>query len=189
VIRVRKEWTRKQALTAQKRFEEAGGRRFDPQRPLAQWEAMHELDQLEQRFLAGDRYALAEALRVCASRNLPMPPWVAGAYIKGYDAVNSLDADSWDVLFGPLVPKGKHIEKLRKRAKHSGAVYHEVQRRHHAGEAIDDELLTDIGKRLGISASTAWEWYRAEKRYYDSVFRPGTPIAETLRPYRQRPKK
>ena len=190
---VRKDWTLKQAQAAQKRFEAGGGRRFHPHRPYAQWEALHELDALQNQFASGDRYALATALRICANRALPMPAWVAAAYIKGYDAVNCLSATSWDVLFGPVIPKGKQLESLRRRSENWGAVWHEVQRRHAAGESIDDELFEDIGQKLGIGATTAKEWYRSEKHHYDTMLKawdqPGHPIGDVFRPYRERTKK
>jgi hypothetical protein len=190
VIRVRKEWTLKQALTADKRYTPREGKRSDPHRPSAQWRAMHELDALEVRFQGGEQYALAMALRDCANHALPMPPWVAAAYIKGFDLVHTYRADTWDVLFGAPIPKGKQQRKLREQFELAGAVWHEVQRRHDAGEAIDEELFEDVGKTLGIGKTVAKDYYALDKAEVEARLaqwgQPGDPIGEVLKRYRKK---
>jgi hypothetical protein len=189
---VRKEWTEKQARAAQRRFEARGGKRFGARRPYAQWRALQELDALEQRFLAGDRYALALALRDCAAHALPMPDWVADAYIRGFDAVHTYQADSWEQLFGPVIPKGKHLLKLRREFEQSIAVYLEVQRRHEQGgrEPIDDALFESVGEKFDLGKTTVAKYYVEEKRRMDAMQRalaqPGNPIGELLRPFRRK---
>jgi hypothetical protein len=201
--RVRKEWTLEQAKAAQARFVARGGRRVgDPRSPLSQWRAMHDLDEIRVRFERGDDYALAMALRICANNSLLMPPWVVRAYIDRFDAVHTYRADSWEALFGPAIPKGKHLAALRKRWEYSIAVWNEVsevqrtrntKQQRKGGTPIDDLLFASIGKKLGLSVTLTKEYYAIEKRLYAAQLaewtQPGNPIGELLRPYRKSPKK
>ncbi len=201
-----REWTPKQALAAQERFVAHGGRRHgDPRSPLSQWWALRDLDDEEARFQAGERYALAMALRICANHALPLPRWVARAYIDGFDAVhmNRGRSCSWDTLFGPATVK----KALRNRDEKSGAVWLEVQRLHQAGvgvahksdeyftagESIDDELFAKVGKKLRIGTTLVKKYYRYEKNRHAECSRafnqPGNPVGEMLRPYQARSKK
>jgi hypothetical protein len=201
VSRVRKEWTLKQAQGAQDRYVARGGRLESPEGPLFQWGAMHWLEKLQARFESGEKYALATALRVCANHALPMPPWVARAYIRGFDAVHNYRAESWDALFGPAIAKGRHSAALRKRRELSMRVWNEVnevkrgrktRQRTEGGTPIDDLLFAGIGKKLSIGVKLVKEYYAIEKRRHEALLtewdQPGNPIGALLRPY-QNPKK
>jgi hypothetical protein len=193
VIRVRKEWTLKQAREADKRYRPRKGKgSHDPHRPSAQWYGLHDLDEEEARFQAGDQYALAAALRICANHALPMPPWVATAYIRGFDAIHCFQTDSWETLFGRRILKGQHLIAQRKKWELAPAVWLEVQKRK-ARKPIDDLMFAAIGKKLGISVSLAKEYYALEKEYNEREMakwaEAGNPIGELLAPYRNLPKK
>jgi hypothetical protein len=105
-------WTADQAAAAQDVFVAQGGKVSDPKGPFYQWWAHRGLVALEEYFRAGDPYALALAIRICASYLVPLPPWVAEAYIRGFDDIHTFKKDSWEYLFGRALPKGRHRTAL-----------------------------------------------------------------------------
>lgn len=167
-IRVRKEWTFERARAAQKRFTAGGGKRDDPKSPFAQWAALQELEQLRARRESGEQYALTYAVRVCAGHSLPMPEWVARAYIEAFDTIDSRRAGSWEAVFGPAIPKGRHLAALRKEHLHSIAVWNAVLARHERGEPIDDSLFAEIGEKLGLGLTLTKRYYSLQKKFWQS---------------------
>jgi hypothetical protein len=133
----------------------------DPTGPLHRWWARRKLAVLEQRYAAGDRFALMYAIRVCANHDLLMPLWVALAYIEGFDQVNHYRADSWDTAFGRPFPKGGHLARARQRHMHRPQVYVRVMEilKSEEGATIDDGLFERVGKELGISKTLCSELY------------------------------
>lgn len=133
----------------------------DPTLPIFQWAARFSLDDELARLNAGDRNAVLGALRICANHGLPMPDWLARAFIQGYDLVLSRQTGSWDDAFGKPVPKGAHLAAMRKRRNKATAVWLEVRKLHAEGWPIDDGLFEKAGKRLGIGKTLAGEFYYA----------------------------
>ncbi|MGD9597627.1 MAG: hypothetical protein AB7G76_06320 [Steroidobacteraceae bacterium] len=154
-----KHWTHEQAREAQQRFIDAGGNWADPTSPFSQWVGLHKLDAYEQSFKSGNKYALMCALRECARASLPMPDWVATAYIGAFDCVSFYRAKTWDDVFGPALPKGAQLAALRKRLMKSVQVWNAVNERHKRGEAIDDALFADVGQKLALGLSLTKEYY------------------------------
>jgi hypothetical protein len=166
---VRREWTHDEAVAAQKRFMEAGGDISDRNGPYVQWRALQELDRLQRRFESGKRYALALALHVCAAFEVKIPRWAADAYLEGIEKITHFRADSWDVIFGPAIPKGRHLASLRKRLEKASKVRMEVWLRHRNGEPIDDQLFEAVGQKFGIGTTLAKQYYTSKQRRVDAL--------------------
>jgi hypothetical protein len=165
---VRMEWSFERARAAQKRFTAGGGKRNDPTSPFAQWGALQELGGLRARHEGGEQFALMYALRVCAGHGLPMPEWAARSYIEAFDAIDSRRAGSWEEVFGPAIPKGRHLAALRKEHLLSIAVWKAVLTRHERGEPIDDSLFAEIGKKLGLGLTLTKQYYSLQKKFWQS---------------------
>lgn len=146
--------------------------RTDPTLPVSQLFGRLALEDERARFAAGDRVALLAAIRECARCGLPMPEWVAVAFIRSYDRVLNCRVKSWDDAFGAPFPKGAHLNALRKRRELRFAVglavLHRVQR--DPSTPIDKGLFEAVGDEFGVGAS------QAEELYYSAVAR-GLPSA------------
>lgn len=140
-----------------------------PSLPLFQWVAHQELKRLRGDFDAGDGIALMLAIRKCANHDLLMPEWVAAEYIKRFDLILNYEAASWDDVLGRPVPKGMHLDSLKKRRELKFKVYEAVLER--TGPTlnptdrppVDDGLFEAVGKELGIGKTLANEYYYAAK--------------------------
>ncbi len=146
--------------------------RGDPTLPVSQLFGRLFLEEERAKFASGDRVALLAAVRECARCGLPMPEWVASAYIRSYDQVLNCRVKSWDEAFGQPFPKGSHINALRKRRELRFAVGLAVLDRvkRDPSTPIDKGLFEVVGEEFGIGAS------QAEELYYSAVDR-GLPSA------------
>ena len=160
---VRIEWTFEEARDAQADYQANGGLLHDPTGPLYQWSALHGIEKERARFDAGDNMALLAAIRKCANHGLVMPEWVSLAFIRNYDAVLSLRMRSWDDAFGRPYRKGMDLKAARFRREKRFHVWMEVNRRHLAGEAIDDQLFEAVGEALGMKKTLASQLYYEAK--------------------------
>jgi hypothetical protein len=127
------------------------------------------LEALRDRFSEGDRWALAEAIEVCAAAMLPMPPWVTDAYAEGFKLLDDGDATSWDEVLGrpPAERKqrrGRRAAQARESARRRIEIWKRVKQVALDGQPIGDLLFEDVGKEFGISKTTANRLYYAEER-------------------------
>lgn len=167
-MKVNPKWTLAEALAEHQRVLENDASRSDsePNLPLYQWAACHDLEHLQKAFAGGDKFALMRAIRICANHDLPMPEWTSKAYIKAYDAVVNAREKSWDVVFGPPYPKGANLSALRKRRMLMFAVRNRVSeiRKAEPAIAIDEGLFARVGKEFNIGKTLAAEYYYHAKR-------------------------
>lgn len=135
-------------------------------RLLVRWEALQSLPRLEERFRAGNRFALFQAVAACARCDLQMPTWVARGFLRGYDAVVNLRMGSWDEAFGRPYPKGMHIAKGRLRRLKRFQVYSAAKciLACEPATPIDERLFERVGKDCGVSRSVANQLYYEAKR-------------------------
>jgi len=133
-----------------------------------------ELPVCEREYRDGDRMALAHAIAVCLKLGRAPPKWAADAYVAGYLDVMNYRADSWDHVFGPTTPKGKHVAVLRKQRRISFKVWSEVQQRHEAGAPLDDQLYEAVGQENGIGKTAVKEYFAAQKQAFERAL----PIIE-----------
>lgn len=70
----------------------------------------HELIERRAFYEAGPLNGMAH----CAMYDLIAPDWLACAYLKGFEAVASCRAKSWDEAFGSPFPKGRQLPAMRR---------------------------------------------------------------------------
>lgn len=167
------EWTLEQAVAADREAlaQDPSRPQSDPTLPLSQWAALQEMGCLRAAHEQGDRRAVLEALHLCAVHSLPLPGWVAQAYANAYMMVRLGEARSWDDVFGPAIPKGAHLSRVKKERK-ALAVYWEVYRRHAENEPIDDLLFESVGKPLGLGKTSTSDLYYSAKRRLETPLFP-----------------
>lgn len=140
----------------------------DPSNLFSRWDGLQFLKELEKQFAAGEKFALMAALRVCARISVPMPDWVAENYILAHDTILNYRAKSWDDVFGASLPKGAHLNALRKKRMFMYAVYNEVIKRANDGKPVDEFLFEDVGRLFHIGKTLAGEYfYEAKKMFPD----------------------
>jgi len=159
-------WTAHEACAATEKACAAGAPFAYPHLPFARWDGYHQVEQLRKSYETGERFALMNALRICARCALPMPDWVARAYIRGYDAVVNARSKSWDEAFGEPYPKGTHLNALRKRRKFQFAVWNRVMEAKHRGVPTDEALFEQIGEEFGIKKTLAQEYFASVKAFW-----------------------
>ncbi len=156
-------WTFEEAKAEQDKVIASNPKRaFDPDTPLFQWSALHEIAGLHERFQKDDKYALMLAVRACANHDLVMPKWVATAYINAFDTVQNYYAKSWDDVFGKPMLKGANMEAKRKKRYLEFAVLNEVHSilsSESPKPPIDGHLFERVGQKLYIGKTLATEYY------------------------------
>lgn len=101
--------TWEEALAA---YHASGERGFD--NPVAQWGAAQQINALlKDKVLAGDGFAVLDAVSRCARSNLLMPDWLAVAFIQRYDQVLNARVGSWDEAFGAPYPDRARLATAR----------------------------------------------------------------------------
>lgn len=129
------------------------------------------LPELERCFVAGDRFALMEAISECAVNDLALPNWAAEAFLDGYYSIINLRSGSWDDVFAKPYKKGFHLGQARVRRLARVEVYLTVRRilAREPGTPIDDHLFERVGRECNVSRSLANQLYYEYKRYADSL--------------------
>lgn len=162
-VMVNKDWTLKEAWAASETALMVSPERSfsDPTLPFFQWVSLHQLDQLQARYEQGEKFALMLAIRKCANHDLIMPPWVATGYIAAFDTILNYRSKDWNEVFGSPIPKGAHLNALRKQRKLEYAVHNEIVRIRNSelNRAIDAELFESVGKQFNIGKTLAEEYY------------------------------
>jgi hypothetical protein len=120
------------------------------------------MNELRQRYEAGEKSALAQCLHDCLHSGWPIPAWAAKAYCEGYRAIHGYEVESWDDILGRRLKKRQHLARARKKAKIEAPLVLEIIRRRKAGTPMDKEnMFGPVGKRFGVGATTASEIYYA----------------------------
>lgn len=162
--KVSADWTREEAWAAQERFWEMEGADA-PGGPLREWNALRLLARIEQDFIAGHPRALFIAIRTCARFGVAMPPWAATAFLARMNAIDSMQASSWDEAFGSPWPKGKHLKTAREGLSIKYPIYMRIMEEHDKADnngkktPIDDLLFERIGKEFDVNRSRCRELY------------------------------
>ena len=115
---------------------------------------------------AGNQWALMQAIRVCASDDVPMPNWVATAYVKCFEACRIGEAKSWDDVFGKPHPKGSNLSAILKRHKNQWPLVNRIRELKAADPtlALDEGLFEKVGKEFGLGKTLASEYYYDAKQ-------------------------
>jgi len=122
------------------------------------------LDMARGEFEHGDKRALLFGIYLCASHNIPLPPWLADAFVQTFRNAKALKYQSWDEAFGRPRPKG--AKKARGFYKELEApVWLKARELHAKDQPFDDEMFHKVSAELKIQGATA---ATAKRVYYSS---------------------
>ena len=127
-----------------------------------------------------------DGMAVCAVHDLVAPDWLARAYLRGFYAVTTCKARSWDEAFGAPFPKGTNIAAARRARQNRVAAalaFSDILQRDPT-RAVDKMLWEEIGTRIGEGATRAEELYREALRM--GIGRTADQIRGPLRPAKSR---
>lgn len=130
--------------------------------PIDRWTAAQGLIKWHDQYKHGNKSAIPEALYLCALNDLPIPRWLACAYLEAFrDVVLRYRAKSWDQVFGKPHKKGTHLGAKRQFREESLAVYQRVKEilRTESDTPIDGYLFERVGKEFGVGGKTLAEGY------------------------------
>lgn len=144
----------------------------------------HELPQFHEAFSTGDKSAVLFALYRCLECEVPIPDWVAEAFVAECAKVAGFQVGTWDEAFGRPRPKGTHLATKRKHASKGWRVYLDVSLQlRQAGQLTKASLKrsesgTGWGKHWQRSCttrrsgrSTSSEDFRLFSRFCGNTFR------------------
>lgn len=129
---------------------------------VKQYLMVHAPVQPEQHYFEGygDRAALLVAIAVCLETRSVAPQWVVKAYLDAINKWFSMEVKNLGDAFGVAMPKGKHLNAMKKRLKLKPAVFDAVLDASNRGRAIDDELFEEIGGKLGLGKTLVKQYYK-----------------------------
>lgn len=80
---------------------------------------------LERQFVAGNKGALLEAVRVCLINDVPVPRWAVRAFSRAWwqTKMGPPLHKSWDEVFGRPHAKGEHLDRKMQARKFTWLVY------------------------------------------------------------------
>lgn len=132
------------------------------------------VEMARKNFEQGNNAELLRAIVVCGDSGIPLPPWVVKAIGVAYRKARDLEIRSWDEVFGRPVPKGTHVASARKKPLQQLVVRLAVDESRCAGEAVDEALFEEVGKRLGMGKT------KASKLYYSKLTGPNDQVVRPV---------
>ena len=118
------------------------------------------LSECQLHYESGQRNALIVAILWCIQEGLPPSPWLRNECKKAWRTVKK----SWDEVFGPPFPKGKHWHYYNRNLKIGDRLKERIEFLHEKeGRSITPKLFKDVGKEFGVSGSTASDIYYETK--------------------------
>lgn len=140
--------------------------------PVFRYAALERVESYREQYeSSGDAWYVLVAIRHCAANDIPLPEWLALAYIERFDNVLNARAKSWDDAFGAPYPKGAHLHRIRRDRQLKFAVYNAVSdiRRTDPTTPIDERLFERVGKQFAISKTKANELYYRAKAVMENI--------------------
>jgi hypothetical protein len=124
------------------------------------------LDGCKEQFDKGNKWALMQAIYVCAVEKIPLPIWAAQAYEIAFKAAEKGNAKSWDDVFGKPYPSGTHLHKIVKRHAILWPLYQRAKEivQGPPKRAVDESLFEDVAREFHIGKTLASEYYYEAKR-------------------------
>jgi hypothetical protein len=118
---------------------------------LPAWRAAadQQLVECRQRYNAGDKYAILDALYIRV-HDFP-EQWLRDAVMNALDAHYQYAAETLDQAFGIKRPKGKGFAAARRDALLREPILFRVYELHRQGMPLDGRLFAEVGSELGIS--------------------------------------
>lgn len=128
-------------------------------------------DGCKEEYEKGNKWALMQAILVCAMENIPLPKWTAQAYELAYDAVRTGKAKSWDDVFDKPYPPSTHLNKVAKRCEILWPLYQRVQEiiSKSPGRPVDVSLFEEVAREFCIGKTQASEYYYEAKQINKSL--------------------
>jgi hypothetical protein len=110
----------------------------------------------QRRYESGQREALLEAIERCIIEEWPAPAWLKDALWNAFEDVKK----SWDEVFGPPFPKGKHRHRHDRNERIGFKLKERIEFLHEKeGRSITQKLFKEVGKEFGVSGSVARNLY------------------------------
>lgn len=137
---------------------------------FAQWLAIGLL-QANKELISTNGQAVLEGITLCARNGLPMPPWLARAYLERYTRFQVMHVRTVDEAFGiaEVTPQELAAMKQRKRLLHAVAALLVWHVKINPSRPITKALYADVADELGIGATLCAELYREGVRDHDKV--------------------
>lgn len=123
------------------------------------WKIAREGNKTAPLGLPAGRRAALDMLFYCVMDGRDIPGWVRGEFFNIGNMAHHGHYKSWDDVFGPPLPKNTKHASLRGRSGRRMEVWCAVNRRHEAGEPIDQNTFDAVGEELGISGGLANKLY------------------------------
>lgn len=161
-------WSLNEAWAAEEVYLLENNGKSSPCSPFQQWHGLNELEHKRKFVEAGDGFEVLACIRICVTRGLIAPEWLAYAFNRRYDAVLTCKAKSWDddASFGKPYKKGFNLRAARKKRKLMFAVWNEANHilKSNPETPIDEALFECIGKKFYIGKTLASEYYYDAKK-------------------------
>lgn len=130
----------------------------------------------------GGGCAVMQAVGLCASHSLPLPPWLASCFIRMRALVVEAHVATWDEAIGRPWPARVHIATIRRnlllKKRIHAAVWAAIKAEPTRG--INRLLFDEIGELDGIAVSGS----KVERLYYEAVAEGRLNVADWRRALR-----
>ncbi len=137
----------------------------------------------QQKFTAGNKYAVLEAVAYCVSSSIPLPEWAKAEFLKNFKKVDELEAGSWDEAFGSPAPVDRQRDWWKNRLK-MRQIYEEVESIHASGGSYDDATWEAVKSNLSLTMSSSLVrniYYEAKdllSKFNNSIWKYNSPKRE-----------
>jgi len=119
---------------------------------------------LKRDFESGNKSALLHGLYVCLELRRPIPEWLQHAFLKVFESVERYEIRTWEQVFGKPVPKSTHLKPRKRDAVLPLIIIEQVEELKRAGNKVNKDLFTEVGKEWGINGTRAREIYYHEQK-------------------------
>jgi len=123
-----------------------------------------QLDAYRERYEAGHKRSLLDAVSFCAQYGVVMPLWVADGFVRGHTNWMSKRVKTLDAAFEVTWPKGKQFEAAKRKHDLGFIVYHRVKQLHDAGAVLDVTLFERVAKEEHTNRDFVAKQYYAWKK-------------------------
>ena len=123
-----------------------------------------QLDAYRERYEAGHKRTLLEAISFCAQYGLVMPKWLASGFVRSHTNWSTKRVKTLDDAFEVTWPKGKQFAAAKRRHELGFIVYYRVKQLHDAGAVIDVGLFERVAKEEGTNRDFVAKQYYAWKK-------------------------
>lgn len=158
--RVNPDWTGEEAVQEQRKWLDAQKPDGRARGPLEAWMSLQHIASFRNNYEDGDKGAVLDAISACALDDLPLPEWLAYAYLSAYRAVAYYRSKDWNSVFGEAHKKGTNLAAKRKRRELAPAIHNRAVDliRCKPDTVIDAGFYEELAKEFNIGKSLAQEY-------------------------------